>query len=420
MTGKSVPKLLHWQMGNRPSNLRSGPSDPGGMYFQYKLRHKQASAQWATTRVVVSTDVLESRVRILILAGSPDADLGYLRRVLQDDANLEVDVLVRTLTAGWQRDVHRALRALDERDIVALINAPYEALAGVPEQALVAFVQKGGGLLALGGDAAFDNGYAHSALADILPVQFLGSSDTFQERAFALAFPDSRHPILRVSDDPLSDRDAWEALPPLLSYNRVGAAVSNATVLAHHPTERVEGKPMPVLAIRRVGAGKTRDDSLSNILASRADDVGRRQDRCHSTRILEKHGALAGHARRRIPHKNNARKIRVSKRRGSRGACKRFRSPAATAFWRTGPGASRRQFGCARSRPCAIWAVDGTLAIWGVSHKAITNFKHGQMMAIWARAQGVSLWGDTAWNTKPYACAPNCSATLPRAVAGNT
>ena len=243
--------------GEQALEFEIRPERPGRHAFSVQIAAQAGERTVGNNRVVVSTDVLESRVRILILAGSPDADLGYLRRVLQEDANLEVEVLVRTLMAGWQRDVHRALRTLDDRDIVALINVPYEVLAGVPEQAIVAFVQKGGGLLALGGDAAFDNGYARSALTDVLPVQFLRSSDTFQERAFALLFPDSRHPILRVSDDPLSDRDAWEVLPPLLSYNRVGAAVSNATVLAHHPTERVDGKPMPVLAIRRVGEGKT-------------------------------------------------------------------------------------------------------------------------------------------------------------------
>ena len=243
--------------GEQALEFEIRPERPGRHAFSVQIVAQAGERTVGNNRVVVSTDVLESRVRILILAGSPGADLGYLRRVLQEDANLEVEVLVRTLMAGWQRDVHRALRTLDERDIVALINVPYEVLAGVPEQAIVAFVQKGGGLLALGGNAAFDNGYARSALTDVLPVQFLRSSDTFQKRAFALSFPDSRHPILRVSDDPLSDRDAWEVLPPLLSYNRVGAAVSNATVLAHHPTERVDGKPMPVLAIRRVGAGKT-------------------------------------------------------------------------------------------------------------------------------------------------------------------
>ena len=69
-------------------------------------------------------------------------------------------------------------------------------------------------------------------------------------------FPESRHPILRVSDDPWPTARPGDALPPLLSYNRVAAAVSNATVLAHHPTERADGNPMPMLALRRVEAGK--------------------------------------------------------------------------------------------------------------------------------------------------------------------
>lgn len=243
--------------GEQALEFEIRPERSGRHVFSVQIAAQAGERTVGNNRVVVSTDVLESRVRILILAGSPSADLGYLRRVLQEDANLEVEVLVRTSMAGWQREVHRAIRTLDARDVVALINAPYDVLAGVPEQAIVSFVQKGGGLLALGGDTAFDGGYAHSVLADILPVQFLQSSDTFQERAFALSFPTSRHPILRVSDDPLGDRDAWDAMPPLLSYNRVGAAISNATVLAHHPIERVAGKPMPVLAIRRVGMGKT-------------------------------------------------------------------------------------------------------------------------------------------------------------------
>ncbi len=233
------------------------PERAGRHAFSVAIAAQADERAEANNRVVVSTDVLESRVRILVVAGSPSADLGYLRRVLQGDANLEVEVLVRALSTEWTREVQRAMHTLNARDVVVLLNAPYSALAGAPEQMLVAFVQKRGGLLVIGGDAAFEGGYARSALADVLPVRFLRSSSTFQARAFVLSFPESRHPILRVSDDPLADREAWEALPPLLSYNRVGAAVSNATVLAHHPTERVDGKPMPVLAVRRAGAGKT-------------------------------------------------------------------------------------------------------------------------------------------------------------------
>ena len=250
-------KTIALSDGEQTLDFEIVPQRAGRHAFSISIAAQAGERAEANNRMVVSTEVLESRVRILILAGNPSADLGYLRRVLQSDDNMEVEALVRALATGWATEVQRAMNTLPDRDVVVLLNAPYAALAGRPERALVSFVQRGGGLLVIGGDAAFDDGYARSALAEVLPVRFLASSRTFQDGAFPLAFPESRHPILRVSDDPLTDREAWDALPPLLSYNRLGAAVSDATVLAHHPTERADGDPMPLLAIRRVEAGKT-------------------------------------------------------------------------------------------------------------------------------------------------------------------
>ena len=254
--GEVAAKTIALSDGEQTLKFEIMPERAGRHAFSVAIAAQTGERTEANNRVVVSADVLESRVRILMVAGSPSADLSYLRRVLEADANMEVEVLVRASSKGWAREVQRAMNTLDGRDVVVLLNAPYTALAGSPEQRLVSFVQQGGGLLVIGGDAAFEGGYARSALADVLPVRFLASSSTFQDGAFALAFPESRHPILRVSDDPLADREAWDALPPLLSYNRVAAAVSNATVLAHHPTERADGNPMPMLALRRVEAGK--------------------------------------------------------------------------------------------------------------------------------------------------------------------
>lgn len=240
--------------GEQTVQFELRPEHSGRHAFSVEIAPQASERTAVNNRVVVSTQVLKSRVRITMLAGSPSADLSYLRRVIEADSNLELDLLVRVQPAGWSREVQRVTRTLSERDLVVLLNVPYKEIAGTSEQALVGFVKQGGGLLVIGGDAAFDGDYALSALADVLPLQFLRSGHTFAEGAFPLVF--ARHPILRVSDDPLSDRDAWDALPPLLAYNQVGGAVPDATVLAHHPTERVNGKPMPVLAVRRVEAGK--------------------------------------------------------------------------------------------------------------------------------------------------------------------
>jgi len=92
-----------------------------------------------------------------------------------------------------------------------------------------------------------------------LPLRFEKSTATLQEAAFGVVLPDveRRHPVMRFSDDPLSDRDAWATLPPLLSHNRVAGASDQATVLIAHATERINGHPMPLVAVQQAGRGKT-------------------------------------------------------------------------------------------------------------------------------------------------------------------
>ena len=237
--GKEVAaKTVVLSDGEQTVAFELRPERPGRHAFSVEIAPQVGERTVVNNRVVVPAEVLKSRVRILMLSGSPSADLSYLRRVIESDSNLELDLLVRVQAAGWSREVQRVMRMVSEHDLVVLLNVPYKEIAGTSEQALVGFVEKGGGLLVIGGDAVFDGDYGLSSLANVLPVQFLRSVNTFVDDAFSLGFPKVRHPILRVSDDPLADLDAWDALPPLLAYNQVGGAVPDATVLAHHPTER--------------------------------------------------------------------------------------------------------------------------------------------------------------------------------------
>jgi uncharacterized membrane protein len=209
--------------------------------------------------VVVATEVLESRVRLLVLAGKPSADFAYLRRLWSSDENLELDVVVNEGQSEWAGQVLRTLRQVTQYDVVVLLDVALATLAGDGEQRLVTFVKAGGGLLAIGGVSAFEGTYAVSALAEVLPWRFSRAELTYQEALCPLVLPEAvrRHPILRVSDDPLADETAWAALPPLLAYNRVLGAAPLATVLAVHETERVNGKPMPVMAVMPVERGKS-------------------------------------------------------------------------------------------------------------------------------------------------------------------
>ena len=64
-----------------------------------------------------------------------------------------------------------------------------------------------------------------------------------------------RHPVLRLSEDPVVHAQRWAELPPLLACNRVAEAKPWARVLAVHPTLRTGKGPVPLIAAGRRGQG---------------------------------------------------------------------------------------------------------------------------------------------------------------------
>ncbi len=243
--------------GEQIHDFELNPDRPGRYAYEISVAPQPGERTVENNRMLVSTEVLESRLRLLVLSGSPSADLAYLLRVLRADPNLDLQVFIRQQPTGWTKEVQTAFADLNRQDAVVLINVPQAELAGKPEQDLVVYVKKGGALLAIGGDAAFDARYAMSPLSDVLPLRFEKLGRTLVDASFGVELPESRHPIMRISSDPLADREAWAALPPLLSYNRISGVADQATVLIRHDLERLNGQPMPLVAVMRVGPGKT-------------------------------------------------------------------------------------------------------------------------------------------------------------------
>ncbi|MCZ6632104.1 MAG: hypothetical protein O7G87_01770 [bacterium] len=254
------------RVGVQPIVLREGeqgvvftlvPDRAGRHAYRVAIAPQGGEQSVENNTVVVSTEILESRVRVLMVGGSPDADLAYLRRILEADSNLDLEVAV--VDRSGDGTVRALLGRSEERELVILVDLPHAVLAGQPEQALTRFVEGGGSLLVIGGEQALNRGYASSPLARALPLICLQSLHTLHTEAFVLQVMggSARHPIMRLTDDPFADQAAWEVLPPLLAYQINGGPRPGATVLAWHPTKRVGGKPMPLVAVMRPGVGKS-------------------------------------------------------------------------------------------------------------------------------------------------------------------
>ena len=222
--------------------------------------------------------VTRDRLRVLQIAGRPSWDVRALRGALESDPNVD---LVSFFILRTPDDIQLVPpeemslipfptdelfgQELGSFDVVVMMNfepGPY-GIAPYLDQ-LARFVVGGGGLAVVGGDLAFSSGgYAGTPLAALLPVTLLPdgpaaaitSTSEFHPVVPALG---QRHPILAFRLDPRENLARLASLPPLEGQNLVAGPGPGAQVLLEHPTLRTRaGLPMPVMATRDHGAGRT-------------------------------------------------------------------------------------------------------------------------------------------------------------------
>ena len=255
------------RVGEAPVTLADGeqevrfsvaPERAGRRVYRIHLASLPGERATANNTAVVSAEVIESRLRVRIVAGSPSADLAYLRRALETNDNLQVELLVAGRPGEWPFRTRAELADPDFSGLLVLFDLPGEIISGQTGRRLAEYVESGGAMLVVGGRAGFNGTYARSPIARVLPVVCAQDDDTYREASFQLELSRSGtvHPVLRISDDPLADRRAWSDLPPLLACNVNHGLQGDAETLIYHPIERAGGEKMPLVAVRRAGRGK--------------------------------------------------------------------------------------------------------------------------------------------------------------------
>ncbi|RKY67731.1 MAG: hypothetical protein DRP97_07040 [Candidatus Latescibacterota bacterium] len=230
--------------------LSMTPKKPGRHTFQIALPVREGELSVRNNGRLFSVKVLESKVRILLAAGSPSPDLSFLRRSWERNE----DFRVKTVVLGQRKEGFR----ISDTDLVALLDVSRRALGDETAQELVRAVREEGlGLLVIGGPHAFGaGGYVGSPLEVLLPWTMERGRSSYREGAFSLRItPGGAHdPILRLSEDPVVQAQRWGELPHLLACNGIAEAKSWARELAVHPTIRNARGSVPLLAVG--GRGK--------------------------------------------------------------------------------------------------------------------------------------------------------------------
>lgn len=209
--------------------------------------------------------------RILYVEGEPRPELGFARRAIATDSALQLVALLRSadqkfLRLGVRDSLELAGGFPTSREQLfayrGVIIGSIEAAFFSPDQLrmLAEFVsQRGGGLMALGGRAAFaEGGYRGTPLAEVLPLALDRAPRNEDAAPIEVRVrPTSAGLALAAlslgANDSASLRK-WDSLPALTVVNALGSLRPGATALL---TGRRVGESVdqPILSTQRFGRG---------------------------------------------------------------------------------------------------------------------------------------------------------------------
>lgn len=202
-------------------------------------------------------EVTDPKNRVLYLEGTPRWEFKFLKRTILAERNYHLSAFVRAGNGqfiNFSEENAAAVsplpevfskRLLDYR-VIILGEMPRATLSDAQQQALADYVDKGGGLLFLGGTRALGkNGWPGSpALGPLLPFEN-ETNARMNDGHFVVekSAQGSAHPVLAGLKD-------LTTFPPIISYWGPGKTRPAATVLLQTEEQR------PVLAVMLHGEGK--------------------------------------------------------------------------------------------------------------------------------------------------------------------
>ncbi len=260
--------------GKQTVTLAFKPTEVGRALYEVGVPILQGEKIVSNNKRVFMLKVIRDKVRVLQVSGRPDWDERFLRQYLKKNPNVDLIsffILRTNEDMFWVQDDELSLipfptdelfnSQLHTFDLVIFQNFTYRGYQMAYYLKNIAdFVKNGGAFAMIGGDNSFGpGGYAHTEIEEILPVKIIAEGKGFDEEPFLvkLTAEGEKHPITALERDKEKNVSAYSQLPKLLGLNYPLLPYDDAVALAVHPTLSYYNKPAVVVAIRRVGEGRS-------------------------------------------------------------------------------------------------------------------------------------------------------------------
>ncbi len=253
------------------NGLKYIPQTPGEKKVTLRVKPKDGELLRSNNEVSTFITALAGGLNVLYLQGAtPTWEYKYLYKAIEASPDIEVDL---QRLAGEKPELTDELFATGRYNVYILGDLPANHLSAQQQRMLTVAVEKGAGLIMLGGRSSFGaGGWASSELARVLPIHIHPGDGQVEPEGGLKFIPNTiglDSYIFQVGTDRADSARIWTALPPVTGSNRFGEPKLSAQVLAEDPNH------LPLMIGMDIGLGRTLAFGGETWVWARNSDDGR-------------------------------------------------------------------------------------------------------------------------------------------------
>jgi hypothetical protein len=228
------------------------PQNAGEKKLTITVSELKGEQSYDNNRSAFFVNVLNNKIKVLLLAGSPSADLSFIRNALLRDENLTVNSITQIAPGKFIENNNRQ-NLIDSAEIFFLIGFPSRETDNALLNTVVSKISSDKKPYLLVLSDGIDYGKLRT-LQNELPFVMNNTASGYSEVLPDIDQNKLRHPLLQTGSDRVAAE--WGNLPPVNMINSEFTAKPESEVLANVKIRNVP-VPKPLILTRKLGSKKS-------------------------------------------------------------------------------------------------------------------------------------------------------------------
>lgn len=243
--------LILDESGTNNISFEYKPETSGEKKLSLTISELKDEFTYANNKKIFFVNILSNKIKVLIISGSPSADLTFVRNTLSGDNNISVSTLTQIRSNQFIEDNYT--NKIDSAEIFFLIGFPTK---DTPAEALNRIVSKISDkntpfFITLNSEIDITK---LNSLQQHLPFSVSQIDNIYQQVQPEIHISENNNPLIKNNaDNPIA---AWNNLPPVLQPRAVVNPKPESKIVSRIKTDNLS-RPAPLLLTRSLGSKRS-------------------------------------------------------------------------------------------------------------------------------------------------------------------